>query len=47
VQGGKFLEYNNENWNSVLVSICNILGEKVSKYGSNGNYNAGSLSGLA
>jgi len=46
LEGGRFLEYQNENWNSILVSICNILGENVSRYGLYGDYNAGPLSGL-
>ena len=46
LQGGRFLEYQDENWNRVLVSICNILGDSISQYGSYGSYASGPLKGL-
>ena len=45
LQGGRTLSGSGANWNKVLVSIGNILGDPMTKYGSNGN-SIGALPGL-
>ena len=46
LEGGRFLEYDNENWNAVLVSIARILGENISSFGSFGSYSGNGLDNL-
>ena len=46
LEGGRYLSYSGVNWNKLLVSISQILGDSVSRYGSYGNYTDGGLEGL-
>lgn len=46
LEGGRSLSYGGTNWNKLLVSIGNILGDPMTRYGTFGSYEDGGLTGL-